>query len=142
MEGNDIEDLTGGQFRTTDAVKRYSRLDQYLMGLIPSGSVPPFFYVESPNSSRERGDAPSIGVSFTGTRRDVLIEDVIAINGLRVPSAADSSKVHRQAFIYVVSNGRSVEAGQVAKLDRIRTQWEGFLPQATEGRMTAITRLR
>ena len=40
MEGNDIEDLGGGQFRTVDAVKRFSRLDQYLMGLIPPGSVP------------------------------------------------------------------------------------------------------
>ena len=37
MEGNDIEDLGGGQFRTTDAVKRYSRLDQYMMGLDPAG---------------------------------------------------------------------------------------------------------
>ena len=34
MEGNDIEDLGGGQFRTTDAVKRFSRLDQYAMGLV------------------------------------------------------------------------------------------------------------
>ena len=48
MEGNDIEDLGGGQFRTVDAVKRYSRLDQYMMGLIRPSSVPTFFYVESP----------------------------------------------------------------------------------------------
>src|SRR4029453_17309624 len=70
MEGNDIEDLGGGSFRTVDAVKRYSRLDQYLMGLVPPSAVPPFFYVESPNSTRTRESAPSIGVSFTGTRRD------------------------------------------------------------------------
>ena len=37
MEGNDIEDLGGGSFRTVDAVRRYSRLDQYAMGLIPAG---------------------------------------------------------------------------------------------------------
>ncbi len=35
MEGNDIEDLGGGSFRTTAAVQRYSRLDQYAMGLVP-----------------------------------------------------------------------------------------------------------
>ena len=34
MEGNDIEDLGGGSFRTTAAVQRYSRLDQYAMGLV------------------------------------------------------------------------------------------------------------
>src|SRR4029450_10643447 len=73
MEGNDIEDLGGAQFRTPDAVKRYSRLDQYIMGLIPPSSVPTFFYVESPNSPKVRSDAPSIGVSFTGRGRDVLV---------------------------------------------------------------------
>ena len=35
MEGNDIEDLGGGSFRTTASVQRYSRLDQYAMGLLP-----------------------------------------------------------------------------------------------------------
>ena len=142
MEGNDIEDLGGGQFRTVEAVKRFSRLDQYLMGLIPPSNVPTFFYVESPVSTKVRGDGPSIGVSFTGTRRDVLVEDIIAVHGPRTPSAVESPKVHRQAFIYIVSNGRSTDAGQVAKLDRFRSQWETFFLQATENRMTANTRLR
>ena len=142
MEGNDIEDQGGGNFRTVDAVKRYSRLDQYIMGLIPPSAVPPFFYVESPNSPKIREDAPSIGVSFTGTRRDVLVNDVIAENGPRIPSSSDTSKIHRQAFIYVVSNGRTADSGQIAKLDRFRIQWETFFLQATEGRMTANTRLR
>ena len=142
MEGNDIEDLGGGQFRTVDAVKRYSRLDQYIMGLIPPSSVGTFFYVESPNSPKVRGDAPQINVSFTGTRRDVLVDDIIAVNGVRSPSSAESSKTHRQAFIYIVSNGRTADAAQLAKLDRIRTQWEAFFLQATENRRTANTRLR
>ena len=142
MEGNDIEDLGGGQFRTVDAVKRFSRLDQYLMGLIPPGSVPTFFYVESPNSNKIKSDGPSIGVSFTGTRRDVLVEDVIAVHGPRLPPPSETSKTHRQAFIYVVSNGRTTDSAQVAKVDRIRTQWESFFAFATENRMTANTRLR
>jgi hypothetical protein len=112
------------------------------MGLIGRSSVPPFFYVESPVSARQRGDSPSTNVSFTGTKREVLIDDVIAIHGARIPSAAESAKVHRQAFIYVVTAGRTADAGQVAKVDRIRQQWETFFLNATEGRMTAITRLR
>jgi predicted small secreted protein len=143
MEGNAIQDQGGGKFLTTDAVKRYSRLDQYLMGLVPPSLVPSFFYVESPDSTHTRADAPQIGVSFTGTRRDVLVEDVIAVNnGPRIPASADSSKIHRQAFIYIVTNGHPLDMAQVAKLDNIRTQWEAFFLQATEGRMTANTRLR
>ena len=83
-----------------------------------------------------------MGVTFNGTRRDVLIDDVIAINGPRVPSSSDAPRVHRQAFVLVVGRGRSVDNGQVAKIDRIRRAWETFFQQATEGRMTAITTLR
>jgi hypothetical protein len=145
MEGNDIEDLGGGSFRTTASVQRYSRLDQYAMGLLSDSQVPSFFYVESPTNvvpPRTAEDAPRVGVTFNGTRRDVLIQDIVAIEGARVPNAGDSSKVHRQAFIYLVTAGRSPDAGQIDKADRIRRQWEPFFQQATEGRMRADTRLQ
>ncbi len=145
MEGNDIEDLGGGSFRTTGAVQRFSRLDQYAMGLVSPSQVPSFFYVENPVNvagGREADSAPRVGVTFNGTRRDVLIEDVIAINGPRIPSSADSARVHRQAFLLVVGQGRSADNAQIAKIDRIRRAWESFFEQATEGRMQAITTLR
>jgi hypothetical protein len=145
MEGNDIEDLRGGSFRTTGAVQRYSQLDQYAMGLIPESAVAPFFYVESPTNisgNRTRESAPEAGVTFSGTRRDVLIQDIVAIHGPRVPSASESAREHRQAFVYLVSAGKTADSGQVGKIDRIRRAWETFFLQATESRMRAITTLR
>jgi hypothetical protein len=145
MEGNDIEDLGGGSFRTTAAVQRYSRLDQYAMGLVPPSQVPTFFYVDNPTNvagGREADSAPRVGVTFNGTRRDVLIEDIIATMGARVPSSTDSPRVHRQAFVLVVGRGRSVDNSHVTKIDRIRRAWETFFLQATEGRMQAVTSLR
>jgi len=145
MEGNDIDDLGGGAFRTVGAVQRYSLLDQYAMGLVPDTAVPPFFYVESPtnmSASRTRESAPEVGITFNGTRRDVLIQDVIAIEGPRSPAAAESARVHRQAFVYLVSAGKAPDNGQVAKVDGIRRAWEGFFFQATDKRMQAITTLR
>lgn len=145
MEGNDIEDLGGGSFRTVAAVERYSLLDQYAMGLVPDTAVPTFFYVENPtnmSANRMPESAPEVGVTFNGTRRDVLIQDIIAIEGPRSPSAADSARVHRQAFIYIVSAGKSADAGQVSKVDTIRRAWESFFLQATDRRMQAITTLR
>jgi hypothetical protein len=145
MEGNDIEDLGGGAFRTVGAVRRYSLLDQYAMGLVAESQVPAFFYVQSPvNAAGDRtaSSAPRIGVTFNGTRRDVLISDVVAILGQRSPSAAESPRVHRQAFIYVVSAGRAPDSAQVAKVDRIRRAWEAFFSSATDGRMQAVTALQ
>ena len=123
MEGNDIEDLGGGQFRTIDAVRRYSRLDQYMMGLVPPGAVPTFFYVENPVSTKVRGDAPSIGVSFTGTRRDVLVEDIIAVNGPRIPSAGDSRK----------STARPSSTSSATAAPRTRRRWRNSNESAHSG---------
>ena len=145
MEGNDIEDLGGGSFQTVAAVERYSLLDQYAMGLVPPSAVPSFFYVENPTNvpgNRDRTDAPRVGVRFNGTRRDVVIEDIIAIHGPRNPPSAQSSRVHRQAFLFVVGAGRTPGNAQVEKVDRIRREWESFFLRATNNRMTADTRLR
>ncbi len=145
MEGNDIEDLGGGSFRTVAAVERYSLLDQYAMGLVPPSQVPSFFYVQNPvnvSPDRDPEDGPEVGVRFNGTRRDVLIQDIIAIHGDRVPSSASSSREHRQAFVFVVGSGRTLDNAHVTKLDRIRREWEGFFQQATDDRMRAITTLR
>lgn len=144
MEGNDIEDLGGGSFRTVGAVSRFSLLDQYAMGLVEASDVPPFFYVQSPanvSPNRTRESSPQVGVTFNGTRRDVLIDDIIAIHGPRVPSAEDSARVHRQAFIYLTTAANPSSA-DVAKIDRIRLAWETFFATATDGRMRAITTLR
>jgi hypothetical protein len=144
MEGNKIQERGGGSFVTLAPVERYSALDQYAMGLIPPSAVPPFFYVKDPlnvQPKRDREDAPEPGVSFVGTRKDVLIEDIIAANGDRIPSAADSPKVHRQAFVYLVTTGGSGDPGHIAKIDLIRRQWEAFFLQATSGRMRALTTL-
>jgi hypothetical protein len=145
MEGNDIQDLGGGSFRTVAAVQRYSLLDQYAMGLVPPSQVPTFFYVENPvNVVPNRGNesAPQVGVTFNGTRRDVLLQDVTAVLGARVPASTDAPRVHNQAFLFVVSAGRSVDTTAVDKVDRIRRQWEPFFLGATDGRMTVRTTLR
>ena len=76
-------------------------------------------------------DAPRVGVRFNGTRRDLAIEDIIAIHGPRNPSSAQSSRVHRQAFLFVVSAGR--HPGTRKWKDRTHTPRVGVvLPRATE----------
>ena len=115
------------------------------MGLVPDTAVPPFFYVENPtnmSSNRTPESAPEVGITFNGTRRDVLIQDIEAIEGARSPSSAESARIHRQAFLYLVSAGKAADSGQVAKVDSFRRAWEGFLLQATDRRMQAITTLR
>ena len=145
MEGNDIEDLGGGTFRTVGAVTRFSPLDQYAMGLRDPSEVPTFFYVENPvnvQPAQQADSAPKTGVTFSGTRRDVLVQDIVAVMGQRRPAAAAPPRVHTQAFIHLVSAGRDADAANVSKIDRFRREWEAFFLQATDGRMRAETRLK
>jgi len=144
LDGNDIVNLGGGSFRTAAAVQRYSLLDQYAMGLVDQTQVPAFFYVENPtyvSPPRAATSNPEVGVTFSGTRRSVTIDDVIAVHGQRAPSAAESPRVYRQAFIYVVSAGGTVDPAAIEKLDRIRVAWDQFFSAATDSRMRAETRL-
>src|SRR5688572_19554912 len=144
VEGNDIVDHGGGTFSTRAAAERYSLLDQYAMGLIDRSEVPPFFYVQSPENvvpPRTAESSPQVGVTFTGVRRDVTIDDVIAVLGPRIPSAADSPRQFRQAFVYVVAPGRTADPIALEKLDRIRMAWDQYVSTATDSRMRVETRL-
>ena len=142
MEGNDIQDLGGGSFRTTAAVQRYSLLDLYAMGLVDASEVPPLFFVENPTgASQDRESAPRTGVSFTGRRHDLTVGDIVAAMGPRSPSVNQAPRLHRQAFVYVVSRGRTADTAALDKLARFRTAWEPFFASATGGRMALDTRL-
>jgi hypothetical protein len=143
MEGNDIQDLGGGSFRTAGAVTGYGPLDLYAMGLIDASEVPPLFFVESPTgATQDRESAPRTGVSFTGRRHDLGIADIVAALGPRDPPASRAPRLHRQAFIYVVGRGRTADQAALDKLGRIRTAWEPFFGAVTGGRMTLDARLR
>ena len=141
MEGNEISDLGGGTFRTASTTEKYSRLDQYAMGLVTAADVPRWFYVDAPITHFGR-DAPAIvGTTLTGTRRDVLIEDVIDALGPRVPSAEESPRVHRQAFVFVRRPSATLDSRDLARLARIREEFGPFFSRATENRMTVRTTL-
>jgi hypothetical protein len=142
LEGNDIEDQGGGSFRTAATVQRYGPFDLYAMGLLAESEVPPAFYVDNPSgASQDRESPPRTGVSFTGTRREVSIGDVVAAMGPRNPPASRAPRAHRQAWVYVVSRGRAADPAAIAKLDTIRRAFEGFFLSATGGRMSVETRL-
>ena len=141
MEGNEIEDLGGGTFRTAATTEKYSRLDQYAMGLVGPGEVPGWFFVDVPISSHDREDGAIAGITFNGTRRNVIIQDVIDAMGPRVPSAADAPRLHRQGYVYVRRAGAFLDQQDLARLRRIREEFGPFFSRATENRMTVRTTL-
>lgn len=140
MEGNDIADNGNGTFTTVGATSRYSALDRYLMGLIPPGQVPEFFFVRDPSSHVPQSE-PEIGVTFSGTRVEVGIDDVIAAEGPRVPASADAPKRFGMAFVLLTTDGQEPSPGAVSQLDRIRRKWKGYFRRATDRSGRVVSRL-
>ena len=112
------------------------------LGKYPADPLEKFPRGELPSTQKDRTSAPEVGVTITGTRRTLLVQDVIAIHGTREPSATNSPRVHRQAFIFVVGVGRTAGTADLEKVDRIRLAWQSFFRRATDGRMRAETRLQ
>ncbi len=137
MEGNDIEDLGTGRFFTTiGATSRFSSLDQYIMGLIPPEDVGPQFFVRNAvgdGVNVNPSSAPRIGVDFGGERVDFSVNDVIAMEGVRVPSAANARKTFKMAFVLVAEQGRPARAESIAKLKTIAKEWVKYFAAATDG---------
>jgi hypothetical protein len=147
LEGNQIEDRGGGRFETVDLAARFSPLDQYAMGLRAASEVPPFFYVEEaddfrPNRAFKVSSTPEIGVGFTGVRRDVSIEDVVAVMGPRSPAAPEAPRVLRQAYLLVGDGAGPATPERVAAVERIRSRSMALYQAATEGRGRVDPRLR
>ena len=147
MEGNDIEDRGSGlgtqEFETVGATYTYSRLDQYIMGLLGKEDVPPMFLVENTfGTTQTAPSSPEVGVTFGGSRRDIPIDSIIAANGTRVPSVFESPKVFRQAFILLSKQSLPATQDQIAKVQRIRDEWVRFFNEQTGGRGWVVTDLQ
>jgi len=145
MEGNAIADRGNGRFETVDFARRFSPLDQYAMGWRAPAEVPPFFYVDVPDDFRpnrpfKASSAPEAGISFTGVRRDVRIEDVVRAMGPRVPAA--TAPIFRQAFVLVADDSASATDARVRTVARIRSRFGPQFTEATGGRGIAISTLR
>ena len=127
-------------------VNGYNTLDEYLMGLRDSNEVYPAFIISSTANNVQdasgyrggKGDNASPGQTATGRKIKVNIENIVAREGLRYPSRANSQKVFRQAYIYVVEQGKTVSSPDVvagvAKWQLFADEWQNYYSFWTEGR--------
>jgi len=140
MHGNDIRDNSNGTFTTTDVDRRFSLLDQYLMGLIPASDVPPMFYVANAVGV-STSDYAKKNVTFSGTRVNVDISQVIAAEGPRVPASNVSQRAFNVGFVLIVDEGRKPSQNELSKLERIRADWPAYFQGAASNRISVSSTL-
>ncbi|MDD5560353.1 hypothetical protein [Candidatus Methylomirabilis sp.] len=144
MEGNNWIDNANGTFTSNELTIRYSPLDQYAMGLRSASEVPNFFFIRNPTgTTRTRSSPPEIGVTVSGTRQNVSIAQITAIEGVRPPgfTGVNPTTVWHQAFILLIRTGTIPSSTDLSKIDTIRSAWIPYFANAVSGRASISTSL-
>ncbi|MCC6858395.1 MAG: hypothetical protein IT158_07535 [Bryobacterales bacterium] len=144
LEGNRIRDdgpAASPRFTTTATVEGFSPLDQYLMGLRSPDEVFDTFLVTGTNAAL-RAMKPQPGVSFSGERRDIRVQEVIEAEGRRTPDHTVAQRRFRFAFILIVRQGTEPSADDLAQVETYRREFEKFYSRATSERALADASLR
>ena len=155
MGGNDIRDNGDGTFTTLKPKDIYSPLDLYLMGLMSPEEVTPTFLVTEPYEldlpppyDEEYIFAdditiadPLADVTFRGERKEITIEDIIMLNGPRVPNAELSQKDFQVAFILLTMDNEEPTPDEIDKVEAVRRFWPPYFHRAADNRATMVSTL-
>jgi flagellar hook assembly protein FlgD/fibronectin type 3 domain-containing protein len=113
--GSNWQDNGDGTFTAIGVRRFYSELDLYLMGFLPAEEVSDFGLIRSDDESQF--SFPGLGDVISGTKEVISIDQVIAVEGERVPSYEDSQKQFDVGFIVLSrpddSAGSSTKSGAV-----------------------------
>jgi uncharacterized protein (TIGR03437 family) len=143
LEGNRIRDDGAGanpRFMTIATVEGYSPLDQYLMGFRAMEEVAATFLVT--NSLIQASRLPQKGVGITGGRRDILVDEVAAVEGRRTPDYTVAQRRFRFAFLLIVPEGTEPTQAEIDKIETFRREFEPYYHTAASERAWADASLR
>ncbi len=158
LEGNRWRrDVLTGLWSTAGVTDGYSPLDLYLMGLMAPAEVPPFTILTGEGGVEDlpttsSGDPtgascsasplsvpPQAAATVAALTREVTLDDVIAVEGPRVPDHLSSQKAFRQVLVLVARQGRFPTPAAIAQLNRLRQEWEPYYVAASGGRGSVDT---
>jgi hypothetical protein len=144
MGGGVWQDNTDGTFTQLDddyyvPASGWSHLDLYLMGLSTPAEVPDFFILRDLEpAGRDRYGRPV----FKAARTNVRVEDVVSVEGPRVPDTSGAQKQFNTGIVVIVEHGRLPSRALLEQADGIRKQWIDYFAVTTGSRasMTATPR--
>ncbi|MDP1920386.1 MAG: hypothetical protein Q8L14_29350 [Myxococcales bacterium] len=141
MYGECITDLGNGSFRFEGCDRKYSHIDQYLMGLRGACEVSPMMVLEDPGNMGKGADVIAMGKGTSATtrsgltRHDITAEEIQRAMGRRSPAYPHASRCWRVAFVVVLAPGQTqVPPAMLAKVERYRQRWSQWFTNATDGR--------
>ena len=140
MGGGVWQDNLDGTFTQLDddyyvPATGWSYLDLYLMGLIAPSEVPDFFILRNLAAAGRDANGHAI---FKADRTKVRIQDVIAVEGPRLPDIDHAQKNFNTGMVVIVEHGRTPSRALIEKTNGIRMQWMDYWTTTT-GHRSAMT---
>lgn len=126
-----------GTYRTHVANRGFSWVDLYLMGLAAPEEVEPWYYLAGTNLRAEYW--PEHNIVVTGEKREVRLDQVMAVHGVRKPGPETSQKKFRVLFVLVTEPGKEATDADVARINELRALMERTFHLATGGRAIVDT---
>lgn len=141
MGGGVWQDNLDGTFTQLDddyyvPATGYSYLDLYLMGLLAPSEVPDFFILRNLVPAGKDANGHSI---FKADRTKVTIQDVIAVEGPRMPDVDHSQRKFNTGMVVVVEHGKKPSKDLLEKTDGIRLRWMDYWDNTTGHRSSMTT---
>jgi hypothetical protein len=141
MGGGVWQDNLDGTFTQLDddyyvPASGWSHLDLYLMGLISAAEVPDFFILRNLVPAGRDANGHSI---FKAERTKIRIEDVIAVEGPRVPDPEHSQRAFNTGIVLVVEHGAKPSPELIERANGIRETWIDYWSTTTGHRATMTT---
>ncbi|MEM7828181.1 MAG: CARDB domain-containing protein, partial [Candidatus Aenigmatarchaeota archaeon] len=120
LYGNKWQDNGNGTFTSIGVKKYYSSLDLYLMGFYDRFQVPPMLLIKNPEI--DPAMLPELGATITGLPVYITIDDIIAVEGERIPGPSESQKIFKTAFLLITQPG-TFTGYEIYEIENIRNSW-------------------
>ena len=117
----------------------WSYLDLYLMGLIAPSEVPDFFILRNLTPAGRDANGRPI---FKADRTKVTIQDVIAVEGPRLPDVDHAQKNFNTGMVVVVEHGKTPSKELLDRTNGIRLRWMDYWETSTGHRSSMTTNPR
>jgi hypothetical protein len=111
----------------------FSYLDLYLMGLISAAEVPDFFILKNLSPARKDTNGHPI---FKADRTKISVNDVIAVEGPRLPDLDHSQRNFNTGMVVIVEHGAKPSPELMERANGIGQRWIDYWTTVTGHRAT------
>jgi hypothetical protein len=80
-------------------------------------------------------------VTFRGERKEITIEEIIKLNGVRTPDVESSQKDFQVAFILLAMGEEEPKPSEIEKVEAVRRYWPPYFQRAVNNLATMVSTL-